>query len=498
MVASLAPDRRAYMIDYGSRPKALLTVLALALTSPAPVAAQAFPSPYGPRDDVATAYVEMCASCHGTTLTGDRAQSLLDDQWSYGGDDASLAESIRNGRPGTAMLPFKAALDERQIQSLVVFIREQAGKAKEVGASVPSPVVDRVVESEKHAFKLETVVDGLDTPWGLEFLPDGRLIVTERPGNLRLLTPGKPAADLVSGLPKTWVKQDGGFMDVALHPDYAQNGWIYLGYSEAGEGVGSSNTVIVRGRVRDSQWVDEQVLFRAPKELYWDDNTHFGLRFLFDKEGRLYYSIGDRGREDDAQDLSLPHGKIHRVHDDGRVPADNPFVGRPGAVASIWSYGNRNPQGLGWHPVTGELWSTEHGPRGGDELNVIEPGRNYGWPVITYGINYDGTPVSDKTAQEGLEQPVLQWTPSIGSCGIAFYTGDRFPSWKNDLFVTALVGQSLRRLVIEGRRVVHEEVLFRNIGRIRDVVQGPDGYLYVALNNPGRIVRLVPATREAR
>ena len=483
------------MIPHQSPLTPLLTVLSLAVAHPpAPAAAQAFPSPYGPRDDVAKTYVEICASCHGKTLAGDRASSLLDDQWSYGGDDASLADSIRNGRPGTAMMPFKAVLDERQIQSVVVFIREQAGKAKAMGASVPSPAVDRVVESEKHAFKLETVVDGLDTPWGLEFLPDGRLIVTERPGNLRLLTTGKPLADPVAGLPKPWVKQDGGLMDVALHPDYALNGWIYLGYSEPGGPPGASNTVVIRGRVRGSQWVDEQVLFRAQKDLYWDDNTHFGLRFLFDKERRLYYSIGDRGRERDAQDLSLPHGKIHRVQDDGRIPADNPFVGRPGAAASIWSYGNRNPQGLDWHPVTGELWSTEHGPRGGDELNLIEPGRNYGWPVITYGINYDGTPVSDKTAQEGMEQPILQWTPSIGTCGIAFYTGSHFPGWKNDLFVTALVGQSLRRLVIEGHRVVHEEVLFRNIGRVRDVVQGPDGYLYVVLNNPGRIVRLVPAT----
>ena len=184
---------------------------------------------------------------------------------------------------------------------------------------------------------------------------------------------------------------------------------------------------------------------------------------------------------------------MHRVLLDGSAPQDNPFAGRPGVYATIWSYGNRNPQGLAFHPVTGELWESEHGPRGGDELNVIAPGRNYGWPVVTYGINYDGTPISDKTEQEGMESPVVQWTPSLAVCGMAFYTGDRFAGWKNDLFLGGLVGQQLRRLVIEGHKVVHQEVLFRKLGRVRSVVNGPDGYLYVALNMPGRIVKLVPA-----
>jgi glucose/arabinose dehydrogenase len=285
--------------------------------------------------------------------------------------------------------------------------------------------------------------------------------------------------------------QDGGLMDLALHPDYARNGWIYLGYSEAGGPTGASDTVIIRGRVRGSRWVDQETLFRAPRELYWADNTHFGLRFLFDGQGNLLYSIGDRGHQDDAQSLANPHGKVHRIRDDGKVPDDNPFVGRPGAVASIWSYGNRNVQGMAWHPVTGALWATEHGPRGGDELNHIEKAKNYGWPAVTFGINYDGTPVSDKTEAPGMEPPVLQWTPSIGACGIAFYTGDQFPGWKNDLFATGLVGKQLVRITLDGDRVAHREILFKG-SRVRDVVQGPDGYLYVALNNPGRIVRLVP------
>ena len=437
-------------------------------------------------------YAQTCAGCHGADMVGGRAPSLLDDTWTFGGDDKSIAESIREGRPGTLMVPFKGALTELEIRSLVVFIREQAGQARTQGMKVASPVVDKVVESEQHAFKLQTVVEGLDTPWGLGFLPDGRLLVSERSGRLLVITPGQPLGDPIAGIPRVWAQQDGGLMDVALHPDYAKNGWIYLAYSDPGT-AGASMTAVVRGRIREGKWVDQESLYAPPKDLYWVDNSHFGSRFLFDRAGHLFYSIGDRGHEKEAQDLGRPNGKIHRIQDDGRVPPDNPFVARAGAQGSIWSYGNRNVQGLAFHPVTGELWASEHGPRGGDELNLIEPGKNYGWPAITYGINYDGTPVSDRTEQEGMEQPVVQWTPSIGVCGIAFYTGDRFPKWKNDLFVTALVGQELLRLVVEGHKVVHQEVLFRNIGRVRSVTTGPDGYLYVVLNNPGRILTLAPS-----
>lgn len=441
---------------------------------------------------VAKRYAELCAACHGPGLEGGRAPSLLDDTWSFGGDDRSIAESIREGRPGTLMAPFKTALTDLEIRSLVVFIREQAGQAQALRAKVETPTVDKVVRSERHAFKLETVADDLDTPWGLAFLPDGRLLVSERPGRLRVLAAGQRPGEQIAGLPAVWAQQDGGLMDVALHPDHVKNGWVYLVYSDPGP-AGASMTVVVRGRVREGRWVDQESLYAPPPELYWADNTHFGSRFLFDHAGHLFYSIGDRGHEREAQDLSRPNGKIHRLGDDGRVPPDNPFVARAGALGSIWSYGNRNVQGLAFHPVTGELWASEHGPRGGDELNVIEAGRNYGWPAITFGINYDGTPVSERTEQEGMEQPILQWTPSIGVCGIAFYTGDRFPQWKNDLFVTGLVGQELLRLVTSGHRVVRQEVLFRNIGRVRTVTTGPDGYLYVVLNNPGRILRLVPA-----
>jgi aldose sugar dehydrogenase len=440
---------------------------------------------------------DVCASCHGEGLAGGRASSLLDDTWRFGGTDADLALSIRDGRPGTLMPSFKATLDERQIRSLVVLIRELAEKAKVEGGGVGAPPIGSVFESERHAFKLETVAEGLDTPWGFAFLPDRRLIVTERPGRLRILTPGQPLGAPIRDVPRVWVQQDGGLLDVALHPDYVRNGWIYLGYSVEGAQE-RSMTTIVRGRVRAGAWVDQQFIYEPPADVYRIGNDHYGTRLLFDRAGHLFYSIGDRGVPDDAQSLSLPAGKVHRVMEDGSVPKDNPFVGHAGADPTIWSFGNRNPQGLAFHPVRGELWESEHGPRGGDELNLIEPGRNYGWPVVTYGINYDGTPISDHTEQEGMEGPVVQWTPSLAVSGIAFYTGDRFPGWNNDLFLGGLVGQQLRRLTIEGHQIVHQEVLFRTLGRVRTVVDGPDGYLYVALNQPDRIVRLAPAHSRAQ
>jgi glucose/arabinose dehydrogenase len=234
-------------------------------------------------------------------------------------------------------------------------------------------------------------------------------------------------------------------------------------------------------------------IFRPAASLYWNNNAHYGSRFLFDGEGYLFFSIGDRGHMADAQDLASPYGKLHRVHDDGRVPSDNPFVGRATAVASIWSYGHRNQQGLAIDPRNGDLYATEHGPRGGDELNRVHKGDNYGWPLITYGMNDNGTPLTDRTEQEGLQQPVVYWTPSIAVSAIAFYTGNRFSRWTNDLFLAALGGQQLRRLEIRDGRVTHQEMLLRGHGRVRDVRVGPDGLIYVAFNNPGRIVRLSPA-----
>lgn len=448
--------------------------------------------PAGATRDVAKVYAEVCAACHGARLEGGKAQTLLDDTWTFGGDDASLATTIREGRLAAGMPPFAAVLTEPEIRAMVYYLREARATIRAGTRPAVSTPDGAVRRSERHAYRIEIVAEGLQTPWGMAFLPDGRLLVSERPGTVRALDLRAPLTPPIAGTPAVWARQDGGLLDIAVHPDYTANGWIYLAYSEPGPAP-TSTTRIVRGRIRDGRWVDQQTIFQSPPQLYVADNTHFGARFLFDTAGHLFFTIGDRGTMADAQSLANPNGKIHRVFDDGRVPPDNPFAKTADAAGTIWTLGNRNPQGLAWHPVTGDLWSTEHGPRGGDELNVIEPGRNYGWPVATYGINYDGTPITDKTAAPGLESPVTYWTPSVAPSGITFYTGDRFAGWRNDLFVAMLLGNELRRVTISGRAVTHQETIFKGFGRVRHVLTGPDGLIYVALNDPGRIVRLVPA-----
>ncbi len=364
-----------------------------------------------------------------------------------------------------------------------------------------------IIRSEVQTLKVEVVAKGLETPWGLAFLPDGRLLVTERPGQLRIVDHGQLSAP-VSGLPKVEQVQDGGLMDVAVDPQYAQNGWVYLSYAEPGPDntslterapTNTGMTAVIRGRItKDGSWTDQQFLFHAAPEFYTTTHIHYGSRFIFDKAGHLFFTLGEHGKPQDAQDLSKPTGKIHRINRDGSVPKDNPFVGRPGAVPSIWTYGHRNPQGLAFDPASGELWETEHGPSGGDELNVIKKGHNYGWAVISNGRQEGIT----KTEAPGMESPVTFWTPSIGPAGMAFYSGSQYPNWKNQLFVAGLVGQQLRRLVIDHDRVTHQEVVFDNLGRIRDIVVGPDGDFYVATALPGQrmadttegyVLRLVPA-----
>jgi glucose/arabinose dehydrogenase len=466
----------------------------------------------------AAVYAQFCASCHGPTLQGGAAGSLVDDDWKFGGDDASITASIRDGRPGTAMVSFKDLVTEEQIRQLLFYIRMQTGLLKGKPETKVDPQ-DAIIKSEKQTVKLDVVARDLETPWGIAFLPDGRLLITERPGRLRILDKGKLLPP-VTGTPKVWVKQDGGLFDVEVHPDYAKNGWIYLSFSETlpgytpppadaaapppapgpgGRGPASppSMTVIVRGKIRDNAWVDEQVLFRGTPDIYSPADFHYGSRFTFDKQGHLFYSIGDKGRPENAQDLSKPTGKIHRVNDDGSIPKDNPFANREGVDKSVWSYGHRNPQGFAWDPGTGKLWESEHGPTGGDELNLIEPGHNYGWAVVSNGMQ----PGITKSEQEGMDAPKAVWTPTIAPAGIAFYNGTKYPGWKNDLFVTALGGQQLRRLEIKNDTVTHQEVVFNEYGRVRDIIIGPDGLFYIALSLPGQrlsdttagvIVRMLP------
>jgi glucose/arabinose dehydrogenase len=471
--------------------KTLLRLTAYSLVVGALVAGPLLLAQQPRPDAVAKQYQTLCAACHGDQLQGNSAPSMLDDTWVSGGDDASLAASIKNGRPANGMPAFGGTLSDEDIRAMVIYLREARTRAAVDRAGYAKPAADTVVKSEKQTFKLETVAEGVTLPWGLAFLPDGRMLVTEKVGQLRVLQNGT-LSEPISGVPEVWSKGQGGLLDVAPHPDYASNGWIYLSFSDPGESD-SAMTKVVRGKLRDGAFVDQQVLFEAPAATYRTGNVHFGSRFVFDN-GYLFFSIGERGQMQDAQDLSRPNGKVHRIHDDGRVPTDNPFVGRDNALPTIWSYGHRNPQGLAKHPVTGALYDAEHGPRGGDELNLVEKGKNYGWPVITYGMNYNGTPMTDKTTAPGMEQPVIYWVPSIAVSSINFYTGDKFPQWKNDLFVAALAQQELRRLELRDGKVTHQEVLFKGVGRLRDVIMGPDGHIYIAFNTPDRIARLVPAS----
>ena len=354
---------------------------------------------------------------------------------------------------------------------------------------------ERGVAQSSQSLRAATVTEGLEYPWGLAFLPDGRMLVTERPGRLRLVdADGRLHPQPVSGVPAVAAVGQGGLLDVALHPDFARNRWIYLSYAAQGEG--GYGTEVVRARLEGQSLRDLKVVFSMrPKTT---TGHHFGSRLVFDRQGYLYITLGDRGDMGRAQRLDDHAGSVIRLHDDGRVPADNPFVALPNALPEKFTLGNRNIQGAALHPATGALWAHEHGPQGGDEINVIRAGVNYGWPVATYGRNYgSGTPIGEGTHMAGTAQPLLQWTPSIAPSGMAFYRGDKFPAWRGNLFVGALRGQMLVRLELDGERIVREERLLENkVGRIRDVRNGPDGYLYLLIDDArGRIVRLEPASR---
>src|SRR6267142_4179742 len=334
------------------------------------------------------------------------------------------------------------------------------------------------------------LVEGLDHPWSLAFLPDGRMLVTERPGRLNLIGRDFKRSN-VEGVPRVYASGQGGLLEVALHPRFAENGFIYLSY--AGPGDGGASTELARARLEGERLVELRVLFvEEPKTT---GGLHFGGRIVFDSAGFLYLTLGERGQMQRAQVPGNHHGSVIRLHDDGRVPKDNPFVGKDGWKPEKFDLGHRNQQGAALHPQTGMLWTHEHGPQGGDEINVIRPGTNYGWPVITYGVNYGtGTKIGEGTQKEGMEQPLYYWVPSIAPSGMAFYTGERFPKWKGNLFVGALRDQMLVRLVLDGEKVTKEERLLKGVlGRIRDVRAGPDGYIYLLTDESnGVMARLEP------
>lgn len=444
--------------------------------------------------DVKNLYMENCATCHGTDLRGGNAKSLFDAVWEFGANDSHVFRNIKFGISHLGMPEFEGALADDEIKSIVAYLKEEE-QAR--GASKPAPT--KKLETLDYDVQTKVWLDGLKVPWAIDFIDENTTLLTERPGRLWQIENGQQNQQPVSGTPKVLNEGQGGLLDVAIDPDYKQNGWIYLAYSHAAEDVKGERrppamTRIVRGHINNNKWQDQQVLFEAPHQYYLETRHHYGCRIVFDKNGLMYFSIGERGHSDHAQDVGRPNGKIHRINRDGSIPPDNPFYGHKDKIQSIWTYGNRNPQGLAVHPLTGEIWETEHGPMGGDELNLLSHGKNYGWPIITYGINYNGTIITDEVRRPGMESPNLYWTPSIAVCGLDFYRGDLFPKWKNRLLVGALKYEEVRLLNIENDRVLHQEIILKNAGRVRDVACGLDGAIYVVLNQPGQVLRLTPFT----
>jgi glucose/arabinose dehydrogenase len=410
--------------------------------------------------------------------------------------DKVLQARIRDAHGIKAGPDIKDLYSEGQIFQIATYLRLQKANLSGRPPFIADPE-GQVLKTRKQTVKIAVVARGLDTPWAMAFLPDGQLLVTERGGRLRTISrDGVLAPEPVKGMPKPWVRQDAGYMDVAVHPDYLRNGWVYLSYAEVLAGAeippppppGSpanrapsppTMTVLIRGRIKNNTWIDSQVIYRAPPAAYSAVNVHYGSRFLFDGRGHVFFSLGERGDMRNAQNLSSPLGKIHRINEDGSIPPDNPFTKTPGAIASIWSYGHRNPQGMALDPVSGLMWEAEHGPTGGDEINIIRKGHNYGWGVVSMGIQ----PGIEKTSEPGMDSPVAYFTPTLAPSGINFDLNRASP-WRNDLLVAALLGQELLRLEVRNGKITEREVLFNQFGRVRTVANGPDGRLFVLIQNP--------------
>lgn len=352
--------------------------------------------------------------------------------------------------------------------------------AQKVDQTIKTPDIEPV--------KAEIVIPDLQIPWGFDFLPDGSILVTEKSGELLHFRDGKKIS--INGLPEIKVQGQGGLMDIKRHPNFNENQWVYFSYaSPEGEGRGA-NTAIMRARLKGNELTEQKVLYKASPNS--SKPYHFGSRIEFDTQNHIYFSIGDRGsRDENPQDITRDGGKIYRLHDDGTIPEDNPFVNRDKGKGAIFSYGHRNPQGMVKHPSTGEIWIHEHGPRGGDELNIIKKGKNFGWPIITYGINYSGTKITDETKRPNMEQPVYYWVPSIAPSGLEFITSDIYPNWKGNILAGSLAFQYLERIVLKNDAVTYREKLLDGMGRVRCVNQGPDGYIYVGIEGKG-IYKLVP------
>ncbi len=431
-------------------------------------------------------YKSECSKCHGATV-----QDFVQRDWKYGSSRLEIMRSIGGNFPGGENHRFALKMKEADLQQFGQFVVDAIVERKQKTITEGAPT-NGIYTSNGMKVQLDTIARNLENPWGMVFLANGDLLFTERTGKLWRLTP-KGVKTEITGAPSVLVESQGGLLDVELHPQFATNGFVYLSYSKFRDSadVKLSTTAVQRARLQGNQLVDAQDIFVAlPYTNTWH---HYGSRLEFDKQGFLYITVGERGNQDgNPQNLGNDLGKVHRVHDDGQVPTDNPFVTKKGVRATIFSYGHRNPQGLALNPETGELWETEHGPQGGDELNIIGAHNNYGWPVTSYGTHYDGRAFTQLTEKEGIETPRTYWIPSIAPCGLTFINSDKYPAWKGDLLAGSLRFKYVERIHLDGKRVAYKEPLLRNLGRIRCLAVSPDGYLYVAVEEPGYIFRLKP------
>ncbi len=434
-------------------------------------------------------YRSFCSGCHG-----EKMDAFVDRKWKYGSSRDDLFKGIKLGYSDGGMPAFDSAFSNDEMYALSDYILAGIKNLKRYDFN-KAPVPENLFVSETQNIKLDTVVKGLGSPWSIAFLPQGEMLVTEKSGKLYRVKKDR-TMQLINGGPQVTAEGQGGLMDVILHPKFKGNNLVYISYS-AFKKEGSTTlatTAIMRAKLNGDQLEEQQIVFEALP--YSRTRHHYGSRMVFGRDGLLYFSVGERGNEkQNPQSLQNDLGKIHRIKDDGTIPADNPFVNKAGAKPSIFTYGNRNPQGLTVNPLTGAIWSNEHGPRGGDEINIVGAGKNYGWPAISWGINYDGKIITDKTSMAGMEQPLLYWIPSIGPSGMAFVEGSRYAGWKGDLLVGSLRFKYLNRCKMKNGKVVGEELLLKNIGRLRDVRMGPDGYIYVSVENPGFVFKLIPVAK---
>lgn len=450
---------------------------------------------YSASASVDSLYKTNCASCHGNKMQGGLGESLVDNKWLHGESDEQIFNVIKNGVANTDMMAWGNSLSAQEIRSLVIYIRETKYQSELEQMNKAVVHKNGQFSAAGEQFRLEKLDENSAGYWGIEFLPDNSYLVTEVSGKLWYFNQGIKTE--IADIPTVWHRGQGGLLDIALHPDYINNKLIYLSYAQSDDG-NKAMTAITRGRIEEGRWVTDKQIFKADTKHHLSSGAHFGDRMVF-QNNDLYFSIGDRGNKEMAQDLSRPNGKIHRLTLDGDIPSDNPFVDTPKALASIWTYGNRNPQGMTLNTKSNKIWSVEHGPRGGDELNLITKANNYGWPLATFGMNYNGTPMTDKTSMVGMVQPIWHWTPSIAVSSIEFYHANAFSTWQNKALIGSLAKEELRLLTIVDDKVTKDELIIKGQGRIRDLKVAADGSIYLLLNSgsrssrQGAIYRLVPA-----